>query len=106
MDELNGWSPPSEVKGCDLAVLPMGICEFDVFTGERVIHEEHPVLEVEATFEETLAIVAQLDAGRVVLSHVEEMDCNSYDDLLQVEQRLQAEGTNISFAWDGRTIDV
>ena len=64
------------------------------------------MLEVEATFEETLAIVAQLDAGNVVLSHVEEMDCNSYDDLLHVEQRLQAQGTNISFAWDGRTIDV
>ena len=55
MDELNGWSPPPEVKGCDLAVLPMGICEFDLFTGERLIHEEHPVLRFEATFEETLA---------------------------------------------------
>ena len=43
---------------------------------------------------------------RVVLSHVEEMDCISYDELLQVERRLQAEGTNVSFAWDGRTIDV
>ena len=64
------------------------------------------MLEVEATFEETLAIVAELDAGRVVLSHVEEMDCISYDELLQVEQRLQAEGTKVSFAWDGRTIDV
>ena len=41
-----------------------------------------------------------------MLSHVEEMDCISYDDLLQVEQRLQAEGANVSFAWDGRTIDV
>ena len=106
MDELNGWSPPAEVKGCDLAVLPMGICEFDLFSGERLIHEEHPVLRFEATFEETLAIVAELDAGRVVLSHVEEMDCISYDELLQVERRLQAEGTNVSFAWDGRTIDV
>ena len=64
MDELNGWSPPAEVKGCDLAVLPMGICEFDLFTGERLIHEEHPVLEFEATFEETLGIVAELDAGQ------------------------------------------
>ena len=50
--------------GCDLAVLPMGICEFDLFTGERLIHEEHPVLRFEATFEETLGIVAELDAGR------------------------------------------
>ena len=64
------------------------------------------MLRFEATFEETLAIVAELDAGRVVLSHVEEMDCISYDELLQVERRLQAEGTNVSFAWDGRTIDV
>ena len=106
MDELNGWSPPAEVKGCDLAVLPMGICEFDLFTGERLIHEEHPVLAFEATFEETLGIVAELDAARVVLSHVEEMDCISYADLLRVEQRLQAEGRNVSFAWDGLTIDV
>jgi len=106
MDELNGWSPPPDVKGCDLAVLPMGICEFDLFTGERLIHEEHPVLRFEATFAETLGIVAALDAERVVLSHVEEMDCISYEQLLQVERRLQAEGTQVTFAWDGRTIDV
>ena len=41
-----------------------------------------------------------------MLSHVEEMDCISYDDLLRVEQRLQAEGRNVRFAWDGMTIDV
>ena len=92
MDELNGWSPPVEVNGCDLAVLPMGICEFDLFTGERLIHEEHPVLQFEATFAETLEIVAELDAERVVLSHVEEMDCISYDELVRVEQRLRARG--------------
>ena len=63
MDELNGWSPPADVTGCDLAVLPMGICEFDLFTGERLIHEEHPVLVYEATFAETLGIVDALDAG-------------------------------------------
>ena len=101
MDELNGWSPPPEVTGCELAVLPMGICEFDLFTGERLIHEEHPVLRFEATFEETLGIVAGLDASRVVLSHVEEMDCISYGDLLRVEQRLQDEGRDVRFAWDG-----
>ena len=41
------------------------------------------------------AIVAGLGAGQVVLSHVEEMDSISYDDLLRVEQRLQAEGSDI-----------
>ena len=106
MDELNGWSSPPEVRGCHLAVLPMGICEFDLFTGERRIHEEHPVLRFEATFEETLGIVAELDAAQVVLAHVEEMDTISYDDLLRVEARLQAEGRPIRFAWDGMTVDV
>ena len=56
------------------------------------IHEDHPVLRFEATFEETLGDRRRARRGRVVLSHVEEMDCISYDDLLRVEQRLQAEG--------------
>jgi phosphoribosyl 1,2-cyclic phosphate phosphodiesterase len=106
MDELNGWSPSSEAGGYDLAVLPMGICEFDLFTGERLIHEDHPVLVYEATFDETLGIVAELDVEQVVLSHVEEMDCISYDDLLRVEKRLQDAGRNLRFAWDGMTIEV
>jgi phosphoribosyl 1,2-cyclic phosphate phosphodiesterase len=106
MDELHGWTPPDDVQGCDLAVLPMGICEHDVFTGERLVHAEHPVLKVEATFAETLAIVDRLEAQRVVLSHVEEFDCISYGELLLVEERLQGEGVNVCFAWDGMTVDV
>jgi phosphoribosyl 1,2-cyclic phosphate phosphodiesterase len=103
MDELNGWSPPDEVKGVDLAVLPMGICEFDVFTGERRIHPEHPVLLYEATFEETRAIVRELGADRVVLGHVEEIDGLTHDDL----QRLAPEyGANVTFAWDGLVVEV
>jgi phosphoribosyl 1,2-cyclic phosphate phosphodiesterase len=84
----------------------MGICEHDVFTGERLVHAEHPVLKVEATFAETLAIVDRLEAQRVVLSHVEEFDCISYGELLLVEERLQGEGVNVCFAWDGMTVDV
>ena len=106
MDELNGWSPSAEIMGCDVAVLPMGICEFDLFTGERLIHEEHPVLVFEATFAETIGIVDELGAGQVVLGHVEEMDCISYGELLLVEERLRGEGRNVTFAWDGITVDV
>jgi len=103
MDELNGWSPPDEVKGVDLAVLPMGICEFDPFTGERRIHPEHPVLLYEATYEETRAIVRDLGAERVVLSHVEEIDGLTHDEL----QRLAPDyGPNVTFAWDGLVVEV
>jgi phosphoribosyl 1,2-cyclic phosphate phosphodiesterase len=97
-DELNGWTPSPEVRGVDLAVLPMGICELDPFSGERRIHPEHPVLRFEATFEETLAIVDALGAGRVILSHLEEIDELTYDDLLRLERQV---GRNITFAFDG-----
>lgn len=103
MDELVGWEPPAEVRGADLAVLPMGICEYDPLTGERRIHPDHPVLRYEATFEHTLAIIDRLEAGRVVLTHIEEIDGLTYDDLLQLERTL---GGNVTFAWDGLVVDV
>ena len=106
MDELNGWTPPPEVRGVDLAILPMGICEHHPLTGERLIDPAHPVLEYEATFAETLAMVDELAAGRVVLHHIEEMDELSYDDLLLVEERQRAAGRPLTFAWDGLVVDV
>lgn len=105
-DELKGWRPPPELRGLDLAVLPMGICEHDPFTGERRIPEEHPVLRFEATFAETLRIVDELGAKRTVLAHIEEMDGLSYDDLQRLEEKLRAEGRDVSFAHDTLVVDV
>jgi phosphoribosyl 1,2-cyclic phosphate phosphodiesterase len=102
-DELNGWTPPPAVLGVELAVLPMGISEHDPLTGERRIDPAHPVLRYEATFEETLAIVDALGAERVVLSHVEEMDGLTFDDLLRLERRV---GRGITFAYDGLRVPV
>jgi phosphoribosyl 1,2-cyclic phosphate phosphodiesterase len=103
MDELNGWDPPAEVRGVDLAVLPMGICEFDLFTGERRIHPEHPVLLYEATFEETRAIVQALGAAHAVLTHVEEIDGLTHDDL---QGLAPGYGSSVTFGWDGFSIEV
>jgi phosphoribosyl 1,2-cyclic phosphate phosphodiesterase len=103
MDELHGWTPPPELRGVDLAVLPMGVCELDPFTGERRIHERHPVLSFEATFEQTLAIVDALEAERVVLSHVEEVDGLGFDDLKRLEAQV---GRNITFGWDTMQVAV
>lgn len=103
MDELNGWVPPAEIRGTDLAVLPMGICEYDPFTGTRRIHRDHPVLRYEATFVETLEIVDQLQAKRVLLAHVEEVDELGYDDLLRLPGVL---GRDVTFAYDGFVVDV
>jgi phosphoribosyl 1,2-cyclic phosphate phosphodiesterase len=106
MDELNGWTAPADVTGCDLAVLPMGVCEHHPLTGERRIDPEHPILRFEATFAETVEIVRALEAERVVLSHVEELDGLSYDDLLVVEGRLRGEGLPVTFAHDGMRVEV
>lgn len=103
MDELHDWVPPAALRGVDLAVLPMGLSEHDPFTGERRIHERHPVLRFEATFEQTLRIVDELDARRVVLGHVEEVDGLGYDDLKRLETEV---GRNITFAWDTMLVDV
>jgi phosphoribosyl 1,2-cyclic phosphate phosphodiesterase len=102
-DETNGWDPPPDVRGVDLAVIPMGICEFDLLTGDRRIHPEHPLLAAEATFEETLAMVEALGARRTVLSHVEEMDGLSHDDLIEVARRHD---DRFEFAFDGMVLDV
>jgi phosphoribosyl 1,2-cyclic phosphate phosphodiesterase len=104
-DELFRWDPP-DLGPLDLAVLPMGVVEFDVFTGERRIPPDHRVLGMEATFADTLQIVRKIGARRTVLTHIEEVDGLGYDDLWRLQVRLQADGLAVEFAWDTMTIDV
>jgi phosphoribosyl 1,2-cyclic phosphate phosphodiesterase len=106
MDEIDQWEPPEEAKGADLVVVPMGINEFHPLTGERRIPKEHPVLGVEATFPETLDIVKKLNARRVVMTHIEESDGLSYDDLARLGEQLQSKGLNLTFAFDTQIIEV
>lgn len=105
-DELFGWKPPDEMKGVDLAVLPIGIVEFNPLTGERTIPENHPVLKSEATFQQTLEVIRLLKAKRVILTHIEEPDGLSHDDLQLLGKQLRAKGLNIDFAYDTWIIDV
>jgi phosphoribosyl 1,2-cyclic phosphate phosphodiesterase len=106
MDELDGWEPPDEAKGCDLAVVPKGLADVHPFTGERLIPEEHPALAEEATFAETLAIVETLDAQHVVMTHIEESDGLGHDDLARLAERLQNDGLNLTFAFDTQIVEV
>jgi hypothetical protein len=47
--------------------------------------------------------VKELDAEHVVLSHVEEIDGLSHDDLLRIAPDY---GANVTFAWDGLVVEV
>lgn len=101
-DELFGWSPPEFVQGVDLAILPMGICEFNPFTGERFLPTEHPVLRSEATFRQTLAMLETLNAQQVIMTHIEDCPLYGYDELLQLEKTLK----NIRFAYDTLIVEI
>ena len=105
-DELFGWEPPEFVRNVDLVVIPMGLVEFNPFTGERMIPVDHPVLNSEATFEQTLDMVRQMQPRQTILSHIEEPIGLSYDDLLRLERKLHAEGYTIRFAYDTMMVEV
>jgi len=105
-DELFGWTPPEFVRGVDLAVIPMGVTEVNPLTGAQVIPEDHPLLRSEATFAQTLEMVRQMQPRQTILTHIEEPDGLSYDDLLRLESKLQADGHAIRFAYDTMMVEV
>jgi phosphoribosyl 1,2-cyclic phosphate phosphodiesterase len=105
-DELVGWQPPDFVQGADLVILPMGIVEFDVWTGERRIPTDHPVLKTEATFRQTLAMLQKMQPKQAIMTHLEEPDGLGYDDYVRLEAKMQAEGFPLRFAYDTMVIEI
>ncbi len=106
-DELLGWSPPPELVGLDLVILPKGLSEFNPLTGARHWPADHPVLQTEATFRQSLEIARRLAARRTVFSHIEEPDELSHTDLQRVAEKLHAEeGLAVEFGYDGMRLEV
>lgn len=106
MDEHKGWVPAGAIQNVDLLIMPMGIIEFDLWNGERRIPAGHPILQTEAHFAETVEIVRQANPGRVILTHIEEAEQLSYDDLCRLESELANQALPIQFAYDGLTITL
>lgn len=107
MDELFGWEPPAELCGVDLAVLPKGLFAHHPFNGVRLIPEDHPVLQGEATWEQTLAMVARLAPARTLFMHIEEPERFTPDDYLKLAAQLRTErGWDVTFAYDTLVIEL
>ena len=101
MDETHGWTPP-DLGPLDLALLPIGVFEHHPYTGERLIPEEFCKPPVKKTrYPQALEMVRALAPRRAVLSHVEEMDRLSHDELVRL-----GEADGWEPAWDGLLIDV
>lgn len=105
-DDTFQWHPDESLRGVNLAILPMGVAEFNPLTGRRRMGKRHPVLVDEATFENTVEIVRRLQAKKVVLTHIEEHDGLSHDDLECVAKQLRKQGLNIQFAFDTMEVKV
>ncbi|MBI5928297.1 MAG: hypothetical protein HY862_03245 [Chloroflexi bacterium] len=103
VDELFEWIPPPNLPPIDLLILPASLFEFDPFTGERIIPANHPVLEVESTFTDSLDFIRQLKPKQTILSHIEEPFGFDYDDYGRLSQKLATEQPDlgpVSFAYD------
>ena len=100
-DELFGWKPSSDLKGSlNVAILPAGVFEFHPLSGERLIDPSHPVLKNEATFEQTLEVARTLGAKRTYLTHIEEVDPITFDELEKIAQMSSTRHVSIQFAHD------
>jgi phosphoribosyl 1,2-cyclic phosphate phosphodiesterase len=101
MDETHGWEPPA-LGPLDLAVLPIGVFERHPFSGERLIPEEFCRPPVKKTrYAQALELARALAPRRVVLSHVEEMDRLSHDELVRL-----GETDGFEPAFDGMLIEA
>jgi phosphoribosyl 1,2-cyclic phosphate phosphodiesterase len=100
MDETHGWTPP-DLGQLDVAVLPVGVFEHHPYTGERLIPEEFCKPPVKKTrYVQALEMARALGARRTVLSHVEEMDRLSHDELVRL-----GEADGWEPAYDGMVIE-
>lgn len=106
MDDTFNWEPCKKLTGADLAILPMGVAEFNPLSGSRRMGKKHPVLVDEATFEDTLSLVKKLQAKQTILMHIEEHDGLSYDDLEVLSKKLQGRGLNVKFAFDSMVVEI
>lgn len=107
MDELVGWSPPADLAGVDLAVLPTGVFEFGPLDGAHRIPTDHPVLTSEATWRQTLEMAARLQAKRLFFAHIEEPDGNSPADFEHLAGNLRRErGWDVTFAYDTLMVEL
>ena len=105
-DELTGNFSQKNFEGLDLAILPMGIPEFNPLTGKRAMPKGHPLLKSEMSYARTVEISKNLKAKLVIMTHIEEIYGLSYKDYLLLERRFAKQGLKIKFAFDSMLIGV
>lgn len=99
------YLPESNLPGeIDLAVFECGLFDFGP-DGERILTDsDWSVLEGELRHREVLDRIERLAPDRTLLTEIEHLTARSYDHFRQLESDPEYE--DISFAYDGREIEV
>ncbi|PFC81030.1 hypothetical protein CN272_27940 [Bacillus anthracis] len=105
-DEIYGWNPSKYLSGVDIAILPFGHSEFHLIDGTRNYEDQLLTAEHEAKFEDVIEIIKNLNPKKTYITHIEELENISHDDLISIEKQLLDKGLDVSFAYDTLKIDV
>jgi len=90
-----------EVCNADLFIIQPGIFETGLKHG-FIYPDDHISRTTLYTFEQTMEIAKRIDAKKTVFVHLEEYWNRSYDDYRTLESKYE----DISFAYDGMTLEV
>lgn len=99
---------PAGLGRLDLAILPCGYFSHHPYTGERLIADGHPVIHREIRFDQTLDLVRQIDAERVVLVHLNHGLGLVHEEFERLAADLDADTSlpPVEFAYDTMIITV
>ena len=101
LDDAKDWKPGTEFLEPDLLVLETGWFERDP-KGRIIVPPGHTIRNEEASFEETMRIVDQINPRKAILTHIEQLWARSYEDYLELEKKHH--GHKLQFAYDGLRI--
>src|SRR5438445_2086973 len=101
LDDTKDWKPGTEFLEPDLLVLETGWFERDP-QGQIIVPPGHTIRNEEASFEETMRIVEQINPRTAILTHVDQLWARSYEDYLELEKKHH--GHKLQFAYDGLRI--
>lgn len=90
-----------QMKNADLLIIGNAFIG-DIGKNGSVITDHHPLRTILHSFEGVLEIAKEIQAKKVIITHIEECWGKSYDDYLEIEKQYDC----VKFAFDGMVIEV
>ena len=89
-----------EIKGADILIVGGNLLLTGKDSSGQALSADHPIFNEFYTFEQVQALQQSLQIPQMIITHIEEIDGKTYDELLEYEKTLPG----ITFAWDGMEV--